>query len=360
VTVLEPRITLEQYAGVSAALAEGLPLGDVLRQEQFDEATYREAEPIWRERIADSVGTALEFTQKLTLAADCLARSLSPIQDDEAAWVGLLGAVATAPDQAELLRTLDISLNDIGRLGREWRRRAQRDPELGKRLVELAKTPTPPTTIVAGPVLLRPFPWTPEARGTSNRDESVQPEPAAVSVAPEVLRVQASFQLAAPVTPGPQTFADPDETLPIPAPPAPGQALPFAGTRSPEQLAAVLGGAAPDRPSVPAECGETALLPRLELVAAQTGSFRDQLAPLAIPVLSLDEYAELRARLTVYGEGDAATLERFGVGAGEVRQALRTRFAEYFQRDKAAQAQFITSLQDAIGRVRAERGAAGD
>ncbi len=355
---MEPPITLEQYAGVHAALAEGLPLAAILDQEQFEEATYREAAPVWRERIAESVGTALEFTQKVTVASDCLARSLSPIQNDEAAWVGLLGALATALDQGELLSTLGISLNDIGRLGREWRRRAQREPELGKRLAELAKTPVAPTRVVAGLVQLRPFPWTPEAGPPGKLDQAEPLVTAPESVAPQVVRLQASFQLAAPTPPGPPTLADPDETLPIPPPFSPGRGVPFSGTRSPQELAVMLGPSQPEPPAQPGD-GETALLPRLELVAAQTGSFRDQLTPVAIPVLSVGEYAELRARLTVYGEAHAPTLARFGVTAEAVRDALRKRFAEYFQRDQAAQTQFIAIMQEAISRVRTERATAG-
>jgi len=95
-------------------------------------------------------------------------------------------------------------------------------------------------------------------------------------------------------------------------------------------------------------------------VAPQTGSFRDQLGTLAVPLLSLDEYAELRARLTVYGETHAPTLARFGVTLEQVREALRRRFADYFQRDKAAQAQFIAAMQVAVTRVRAERQAVNE
>jgi len=185
------------------------------------------------------------------------------------------------------------------------------------------------------------------------------------------MRVHASFQLehAEPLEANPPPSdalaaaetpisADPDETLPIPAPFTPGRAVPFSGSRSPVELAAMLepGEAPPSHGESSAD--ETAMLPRVEILAAQTGSFRDQLGPLVVPLLSLDEYAGLRAHLTVYGEADAGTLARFGVAAEEVREALRKRFAEYFQRDKTAQAQFIASMQDAVRRVRAEREAA--
>jgi len=185
------------------------------------------------------------------------------------------------------------------------------------------------------------------------------------------MRVQASFQLehAGPTMenppPGselagaePRILTDPDETLPIPAAFTPGRAVPFSGTRSQVELAVVLEPDEAQQSHGESSADETAMLPRVEILAAQTGSFRDQLGPLVVPLLSLDEYAGLRAHLTVYGEADAGTLARFGVAAEEVREALRKRFAEYFQRDKTAQAQFIASMQDAVRRVRAEREAA--
>jgi len=116
----------------------------------------------------------------------------------------------------------------------------------------------------------------------------------------------------------------------------------------------------PRQPREGSDPDETALLARVEIVAPQTGSFRDQLGTLAVPLLSLDEYAELRARLTVYGETHAPTLARFGVTLEQVREALRRRFADYFQRDKAAQAQFIAAMQVAVTRVRAERQAVNE
>ena len=174
-----------------------MPLPDILAQEQIEEATYREGERIWRERIADSLATQLEYTQKLAVASDCLARTLMPIAEDEAAWVGLLGALSTSLDQSALLAELGITLNDVGRLGRVWKRRLQADADLAKRLAEQAKTAVAPSKIDAGPVELRPFPWTPVAKGRAGASESApvsEPRPGPPSEAPAVQRVQASFQ----------------------------------------------------------------------------------------------------------------------------------------------------------------------
>lgn len=192
----EPPITLEQLAGISAALAEKLALSDVLAQEQVAEAAFRAAQPIWRQRIADSMETQLAYMEKLRVAEDCLARKLTPIEDDAAAWVGLLAAMATSLDQAEWMRQLGITMTDVGRLGRLWKRRMQADPAVAAQLAELAKNPQPLAGVAAEPIELRPFPWTPKApapKAAPDRaelDESAGP----LSPARPVARVLASFQ----------------------------------------------------------------------------------------------------------------------------------------------------------------------
>lgn len=149
------------------------------------------------------------------------------------------------------------------------------------------------------------------------------------------------------------SMADPDATLPIPAPGTGAPALPFSPASSNRHALESIktGPAAPTDPG----SGETALLPQVELTSLATGTFRDRLAPLVVPILSLEEYAEARARLTVYGEDHAPTLARFGITSPDVRDALRARFADYFKRDPEAQGRFLSAMQLAIGRVRAER-----
>ncbi len=101
---------------------------------------------------------------------------------------------------------------------------------------------------------------------------------------------------------------------------------------------------------------QTAMIPLAAIVPAGTGTFRDQLGSLVVPVLTLEEYAELRARLTIFGEGDELTLKRFGVSSSEIREALRMQFNEQFQRDPSAQQRFLSAMQLAMARARSERG----
>jgi len=185
---------------------------------------------------------------------------------------------------------------------------------------------------------------------------SATPSPAAVETEPEP--EVAPVPVAAPALvpqPPPAPRFDPDETLPMIATFVVPAAVPFSGTTSPAAAAAMFDPVEPRARNEEVNPDETAFLPVVAVVAPKTGTFRDQLGPLVVPLLGLSEYAELRARLTVYGEAHEPTLKRFGVAAREVREALRARFADYFQRDAAAQAQFLTGMQEAIVRVRKER-----
>lgn len=211
----EPVLSLEQYAGICAARAAGIALEAVLAQEQVAPAALIEAEPIWRERVATSVATQLELTDKLRVAEECLARTIEPVEEDPAAWVGLLGALATSPDQGTLLAKLGITLVDVGRLGRVWRARALADPPLGERLAELAATAPPCPTLRVAAVALRPFPWSPTTAASSapsRAEASADPLERFDAEQPRVERVLASFQRApvAVAEPSPAALARPD------------------------------------------------------------------------------------------------------------------------------------------------------
>jgi len=182
------------------------------------------------------------------------------------------------------------------------------------------------------------------------------PSPTAVAAEPEPAVAPPPLAVPALVPqPPPAPRFDPDETLPMIATFVAPPAVPFSGTISPAAAAAMFDPVEPREKKERVNPDETAFLPVVAVVAPETGTFRDQLGPLVVPLLGLSEYAELRARLTVYGEAHEPTLKRFGVAAREVREALRARFADYFQRDAAAQAQFLTGMQEAIVRVRKER-----
>lgn len=157
-------------------------------------------------------------------------------------------------------------------------------------------------------------------------------------------------------TPVPLPPVDPDETLPIPIPGKLASPTPFTKAPPPKtaEVAAMFAPTSPREQRAEADPDETAMLPAVTIVASQTGGFTDRLGPVVVPLLSLDEYAELRAHLSLHGEDHSPTLARFGVMSREANAALRARFAEYFQREPAAQAAFLAAMQTALARLKAQ------
>ncbi len=196
-------VTLEQFAGVRAASAEGIPLGDVLAQEDIQSDAWANAALAWREAVAESQALHVELIQKQRIAEETLGRKVEPLDDDPSAWVGLLSALATSDTPEELLKHLGITMTDVGRLGRVWRRRAEADDSIAKKLAELAPTAKPPEAVKVGPIELRPFPWTTvHATERAARRETV-PTPTVPAKPTPDARVNlelASYQLSKPAS----------------------------------------------------------------------------------------------------------------------------------------------------------------
>jgi hypothetical protein len=161
-------LTLEQYAGVVAAIAEKIPLADVLLQEGVDDAAWADAERAWRQMIAGAPDLQLRFAALRREAEDCLMREVEPLATDAVAWAGLLGALATARDPQKLIDGLGLTMSDVARIGRGWQERAAKDPKIADRLTELAGKAPVPAAVRAAAVKLKPFRWT--KRGTAKAD----------------------------------------------------------------------------------------------------------------------------------------------------------------------------------------------
>ena len=107
---------------------------------------------------------------------------------------------------------------------------------------------------------------------------------------------------------------DPDETVPIPLGLSFSGAMPFSGTTGDETLERLF--ARPAADLIADEAGATVALP------ITGGSSR-------VPVLSLEEYVELRALLTLFGTEHEATWARFGlhekqrIGISKLENGLR-------------------------------------
>jgi len=161
-------VSLEQHAGVSAALAEDLPLAEVLAQEGIEEASWTNANKQWRVAIADGPDLQVKYLQKRRVAEDCLRRPIEPLDDDAACWVGLLAAVKGADESRKVLEPLGLRITDIARLGRHWQKKAAADPAVTKQLIDLAGKAAAPTVVKAEPARLKPFPWTSSDRAKTS------------------------------------------------------------------------------------------------------------------------------------------------------------------------------------------------
>jgi hypothetical protein len=165
-TGMEPvrGISLEQYAGVTAAVDDGIPLGDVLASEGIAPDAWPAAARAWKVRAAKagSDGAVLvALREKRAVAEDCLARRVSPVDSELAAWMSFLRAYAAHAAPFELLRAAGLGLNDMARLQRRWAKRMAAEPKLEREAADLAKSGLGPMPALrVAPVTLKPFPWT--------------------------------------------------------------------------------------------------------------------------------------------------------------------------------------------------------
>lgn len=355
----ETLVSLEQYAGVTTALSEGFPLNAILEQERIRASAWEEASRLWPKAVAKSTELFLELIEKRRVAEDCLGRAISPLDDDPAAWMGLLGALSTSDDRGALMSGLCISAADVSRLGRNWDKKTREDPELRKKLEEHASTATPPAVVEAGPRELRPFPWTP--KGALDEDANQERSPLSTDIrdAQAPLVQLASFQLSSEAAMLPATV-DPDATQPPVA--APPRSLPF--RKGPVVT--------PVAHELKEQSGETAFgtiaaISKESVAVDQTmlmsspyaqkpvTPFERSPTPEGDGDFSIERYAALRAELMVRGEEDLATLQSFGLPSIAALMKLRARFAALFAKDRGAQEKFMRALTERTHAARRHR-----
>ncbi len=83
-------VTVEQYAGITAALAEDLPLDAVLAYEGLSPRTWKPVEVAWKLRLATEGVLApvfQVFVERRAEAEDWLSRRIAPLEDDLGAWL---------------------------------------------------------------------------------------------------------------------------------------------------------------------------------------------------------------------------------------------------------------------------------
>ena len=136
-----------------------------------------------------------------------------------------------------------------------------------------------------------------------------------------------------------------------------GPALPFEGSTSPAKLAELKRHAASADPPTPAatdEPPEETLEIRSPLLqeSAGTGTFRDAISPIAVPVLTIEQYAQFQAKVRVLGESHEPTWREFQISSASVRDALAARFAAYFAREPQAKEDFAKRVEQLVLKAR--------
>lgn len=153
-------VTLEGYAGVSAAVADEIPLDDVLKQEGITADAWSTAKLKWTELIAESPDLQVSFRRAYAKAEDTLTRKIHPVDSDVMAYIGLNAMVRESKNLMEGLKGLGLRPADLGRLARAWRKKAKSDPEVAKVLADTSSSAPHPKKVETEPAKLKPFPWT--------------------------------------------------------------------------------------------------------------------------------------------------------------------------------------------------------
>ncbi|HZO14581.1 MAG TPA: hypothetical protein VFB62_15010 [Polyangiaceae bacterium] len=135
----EPRLTLERFAAISAALAEQHePRAATLARHGIAEADFALEERAWIERIAQrslegDVSLALAFGESFLATQDALQE---PHELDAMIheYVAVRARLERGEDPTDVLESWNLRLSEWMRLDRHWRRRAARDRKLGAEL----------------------------------------------------------------------------------------------------------------------------------------------------------------------------------------------------------------------------------
>ena len=156
-----PQISVEQYAGIQAALAYGIALEDALAQEGVPDWHWPTLDLEMSKEICSEPAVFEQYSEKLAEAEDWLGRPIAPLEDDVAAWTGFVGALV---EDGSLADRHGMKPPDMARLQRHWQRRFEEDAKLEKQAGEIAADPPPPPDAIdVADVQLKPFPWSPGA-----------------------------------------------------------------------------------------------------------------------------------------------------------------------------------------------------
>ncbi|MBW2525492.1 MAG: hypothetical protein JRI23_15000 [Deltaproteobacteria bacterium] len=133
----EARVEIGHYAWITAALAEGFGLAEVLRIEGLERDLWNHAELAWRTRLATEPTVQDDYRTHLAEAEDELGGQVTPLGDDLEAWVLFLKIYGDHEAPFELLAEQRLRPGDLARLQRKWANRLEADDKLVERAGEL-------------------------------------------------------------------------------------------------------------------------------------------------------------------------------------------------------------------------------
>ncbi|MFO0757236.1 MAG: hypothetical protein U0359_12145 [Byssovorax sp.] len=231
-------VTLEQYAGVNAAILEGFALVDVLESEGLDERRWPRAAASWNGRLGKEGMTgalAKRYHEKLAFAQGWLGGRVEPLEADLAAWLGFLGAYSAHPAPFDLLRELGLRPADIARVQGLWARRMEAEEALREEAFSIAKKkPSAVPAVTVTRPKLRPFPWSRKAPARTDEETREMLLPSAHRPRSAARAVDPS--LAAALAPPPVSLKLAGTALALDVPRGP--ALPFHEGAAPAEVAA--------------------------------------------------------------------------------------------------------------------------
>lgn len=187
-------ITLAQYAGVLAGLAEELELEIVLRTEGVDAGAWPQGEEAWSDHLASlpmDDPMEAQFDELVVAATDRYGRAIPPLDTELEAWLDFVRVWGESAAPLEMLGELGLRASDITRLHRAWARRLADAPALQKQALAVLGRP-PEHLPIPKPAPLKPIPApspdaSAERRPIAIVAERKAPDAEAAPALPEVL-----------------------------------------------------------------------------------------------------------------------------------------------------------------------------
>jgi hypothetical protein len=138
-------ISFEDYALVSAGLADGLELSQLLDHCGLDGMSWLEGERHWREKVAadsDNLeGLGDELVAEQMRARQLWNRPIPPLDEALDDWIHFQRQLVEQPDPLAYLDELRILPSDLARLADRWQQRMHDDRSLLERLAAILNEP---------------------------------------------------------------------------------------------------------------------------------------------------------------------------------------------------------------------------